>query len=128
MSSECVFCEIIESSERDLKYAADTFVAFRDKYPVTKGHTLVVPRSHWTTLEEVTPEAGQQLIKALRSVRSELVDRYDPDGFNVGLNEGADAGQTIEHMHWHVIPRRRGDVPDPEGGVRGVIPENQSYR
>jgi diadenosine tetraphosphate (Ap4A) HIT family hydrolase len=80
--------------------------AFRDKFPVSKGHTLVVPK---------------------RKVKAELQKTYNPDGFNVGININEDAGQTVPHAHIHIIPRYNGDVENPRGGVRGVIPEKMSY-
>lgn len=126
--NDCPFCEIINQQNRSWVGSNDYFVAFRDKYPVSEGHTLIIPRAHVTTISKLDTERGQALLNLLQSVRKDLLDTKSPDGFNVGLNEGTAAGQTIEHLHWHVIPRYRGDVEDPEGGVRGVIPSRRRYR
>jgi diadenosine tetraphosphate (Ap4A) HIT family hydrolase len=102
-------------------------VAFLDKYPVSEGHTLVVPKIAVITLGELAPEVEAGLWKAVRQVRDLLEERYRPDGFNIGVNDGRAAGQTIPHAHIHVIPRYAGDVPDPCGGIRWVVPERAKY-
>ncbi len=94
---------------------------FRDRYPVTQGHLLFVPRSN--TDEGVVVCLGTALITG-----QQMVIRGECDAFNVGLNMGAEAGQTVMYPHVHLIPRRRGDCADPVGGVRGVIPEQQNYK
>lgn len=125
--SDCPFCEIVTAQSREWVDQSDQFVAFRDQYPVAEGHTLVVPRRHVVGFDSLPEESGSKLIQFLQAVQKQIRDRYQPDGFNIGLNDGTAAGQTIEHLHWHIIPRYHGDVPDPEGGVRGVIPDRQSY-
>jgi diadenosine tetraphosphate (Ap4A) HIT family hydrolase len=102
-------------------------VAFLDKYPVSEGHTLVVPKIAVITLGELAPEVEAGLWKAVRQVRDLLEEQYWPDGFNIGVNDGRAAGQTIPHAHIHVIPRYAGDVPDPRGGIRWVVPERAKY-
>jgi len=93
-------------------------VAFFDRYPLSKGHVLVVPRFTVNSLYELTPEVQADLWELARQVREILSERFHPDGFNVGLNDGQAAGQTVAHAHIHIIPRYRGDVPDPRGGIR----------
>ncbi|WP_100372086.1 HIT family protein [Bacillus sp. FJAT-45037] len=121
-SNTCPFCSITTYIlENDLAYA------IYDQYPVTEGHILVIPKRHVADYFEATSEeqvAVQSLVKGARSL---LLDTYSPDGFNVGVNCGDAAGQTIFHAHVHVIPRYNGDVEEPRGGVRGVIPAKQSY-
>lgn len=101
--------------------------AFRDNFPVSPGHTLVVTRRvtpDWFT----ATEAEQRAILALIGVVKRQIDEeHEPDGYNVGFNAGAAAGQTVMHLHVHVIPRYREDVPDPRGGVRCVIPGKANY-
>lgn len=126
-NEDCPFCEIIEHESRSHVAKNEYFVAFLDRYPVSEGHTLVVPRNHVTSLDRLNPEWGTPLVEILQQVKADLDVELDPDGFNVGLNDGREAGQTIDHLHWHLIPRNRGDVPNPEGGVRGVIPDRQTY-
>ena len=98
-----------------------------DAYPVSPGHTLVITRRHVPDFFEVTPEERTALLEAIWRARERLGHVYRPDGFNVGVNIGSAAGQTVPHVHVHVIPRYRGDVPEPRGGVRGVIPGKADY-
>lgn len=102
-------------------------VAFLDKYPVSQGHALVVPKLVVTRLEELPPEVEASLWATVRQVRELLAERYRPDGFNIGVNDGSAAGQTILHVHIHVIPRYEGDVPDPRGGIRWIFPQKATY-
>jgi diadenosine tetraphosphate (Ap4A) HIT family hydrolase len=101
--------------------------AIRDKYPVTEGHTLVIPRRLIGTWWEASPDERSDLIALVDEVRAALDEEFRPDGYNVGFNAGTAAGQTVDHLHIHVIPRRAGDMPDPRGGVRHVIPERGNY-
>lgn len=102
-------------------------VALEDRYPVSPGHLLIVPRRHVAEYFEATA-AERAALWALVEEAKELLDRTrEPDGFNLGVNVGAAAGQTVFHLHVHVIPRYHGDMSDPRGGVRGVIPSRQSY-
>jgi superfamily II DNA or RNA helicase/diadenosine tetraphosphate (Ap4A) HIT family hydrolase len=98
-----------------------------DGFPVSPGHALVVPRRHVATWFEVTPEEQASFLKGIDIARQEIEKRYKPDGFNIGINTGAAAGQTIPHLHVHLIPRYAGDVEDPRGGVRYVIPGKANY-
>lgn len=111
-------------------YVASNALAFaiRDAYPVSPGHTLVVPRRLFASWFEATPEERAAIFELVDAVRQEL-DRSDkpPEGYNIGVNVGAAAGQTVAHLHVHVIPRYAGDVPDPRGGVRHVIPGKGNY-
>ena len=91
------------------------------------GHTLVVPRRHVASIFELTEEEWGAVWSMVGVVRRELADEEVPDGFNIGVNDGTAAGQTIAHAHVHVIPRRTGDVEDPRGGVRWVIPAKVRY-
>jgi ATP adenylyltransferase len=122
----CVFCDEAEDRAVGGNRLA---VAIRDAYPVTPLHTLVIPRRHVTSWADLTrPEAiaVDQLVQATRAAIQAEVPSVT--GFNLGVNDGADAGQTIGHAHLHLIPRRPGDTTDPTGGVRGVIPGRQRYR
>ena len=125
--NDCPFCKILKESEREFIYSGENFRAFFDLYPVNEGHTLLIPRRHINNIEQLNSAEKDELSEALLKVRSELLARFDPDGINIGLNEGEAAGQTINHLHWHIIPRHTGDVDDPTGGVRGVIPSKQKY-
>jgi diadenosine tetraphosphate (Ap4A) HIT family hydrolase len=101
--------------------------AFRDKFPVSKGHTLVVPKRKVSNYFELSFKEQSACWFLVTLVKAELQKTYNPDGFNVGININEDAGQTVPHAHIHIIPRYNGDVENPRGGVRGVIPEKMSY-
>ncbi len=98
-----------------------------DKYPVTEGHCLVIPHRVFDDYFNSTNDEVNGLNELVFKTKELLEKKYTPTGFNVGINCGEDAGQTVPHMHIHVIPRYKGDVEDPTGGVRGVIPEKQKY-
>jgi len=121
----CVFCNIIDGTDdAEVLLEAERHLCFLDKYPVNEGHALVVPKDHAQRLDEAN---GSELYDFLEQAITEVRDRYEPDAVNVGLNDGSAAGQTIPHIHWHIIPRYDGDIEDPTGGVRGVIPEKRIY-
>lgn len=96
--------------------------AIEDKFPAAAGHSLIIPRRHILTLDEASPEEAAALFNLIIEAKAIIRRKHGADGFNIGINEGAAAGQTVMHLHIHVIPRRRGDVPDPRGGVRKVLP------
>lgn len=104
------------------------FLALWDAYPVSPGHALVIPRRHVATWFEITNRERTALMAATEFVKAEIEKQHQPDGYNIGVNVGEAAGQTVFHLHVHVIPRYRGDVPEPRGGVRGVIPSRRDYK
>jgi diadenosine tetraphosphate (Ap4A) HIT family hydrolase len=119
-----VFVEIPESS-----WVASNELAFaiRDRFPVSRGHTLVITRRVVNDWFGATPEERAAVVDLIDVVKSQLDHELHPDGFNVGFNAGAAAGQTVPHLHVHVIPRFHGDMDDPRGGVRHVIPSRGNY-
>ncbi len=122
---DCIFCKLaMEAHEIENEFFFGRF----DKYPVSEGHLLIIPKRHAETLFDLTEPERTALFELVEQGKDLLTDKYHPDGFNFGVNQGAAAGQTIPHLHLHIIPRYRGDMKDPEGGVRGVIPEKQKYR
>jgi len=98
-----------------------------DDFPVSPGHVLVIPRRHIGAWFDANPEEQVALLEGVERAREAILRRHQPDGFNIGINVGAAAGQTIFHLHIHVIPRYAGDIPDPRGGVRNVIPSRGNY-
>ena len=102
-------------------------IAFFDRYPVSEGHTLVVPLTPVVSLYELDESLQAAVWDTVRQARQLLEERFQPDGFNIGINDGRAAGQTVPHAHVHLIPRYRGDVPDPRGGIRWVIPHAAKY-
>jgi len=101
--------------------------AVRDKYPVSTGHTLVITKRAVPTWFDASPEEQSALMALVAEVKAALDEELRPDGYNVGFNSGDAAGQTVMHLHVHVIPRFRGDMDDPRGGVRHVIPSRGNY-
>ena len=121
---DCPFCCLEKSRIRlESEYA----VAFLDGFPVTTGHTLVIPKRHVASLFDLSEEELAAVWRLVAQVRVTLLAELKPDGFNVGLNDGPAAGQTVLHAHVHVIPRRRGDVADPRGGFQWVLPAKAAY-
>lgn len=120
----CPFCSL--PSERIVQ-ATERIRVVRDAFPVSPGHTLLIPRRHVASLFGLTMvewvEMGQLLVRA----RAALLTEFQPDGFNIGINDGPAAGQTVAHLHLHLIPRYRGDQPDPRGGVRWIFPDKARY-
>ena len=110
-----------------MELASTQAVAFADGFPLSPGHTLVVPRRHVADFFELSPLEQGDLWRLVAEVQRTLAERDAPHGFNVGLNVGAAAGQTVAHAHVHVIPRYTGDVADPRGGVRWVLPAKAAY-
>jgi len=102
-------------------------LAFYDAFPVSEGHALVIPKRHVASIFELPLEELVTLWSQVTTVRSALTDKFRPDGFNIGVNDGFAAGQTVPHAHIHVIPRRKGDAADPRGGIRWVFPDKAKY-
>ena len=123
-SPTCPFCSL--PKERIL-VETDIALAFFDGYPISEGHTLVIPKRHAAKLFDLPDEELRAIWSLVTKMRGTLKERFHPDGFNVGVNEGEAAGQTISHAHVHIIPRRMGDVPDPKGGIRWVNPAKAKY-
>jgi len=124
--SGCPFCG--DRVEKRMIAEEGTVIAVRDKYPVTDLHTLIVPKRHVPDYFDFTPEEREDAHRLLCSLRKSIrKEGPSVTGFNVGINCGLSAGQTIMHAHIHLIPRRDGDLPNPRGGVRGVIPEKMNY-
>jgi diadenosine tetraphosphate (Ap4A) HIT family hydrolase len=121
----CPFCERIAVGKVEAQ--SRLAVAFPDGFPVSKGHFLVVPRRHEADFFALTQAEQEDMLAVARDVQSLLRSQHSPAGFNVGINVGTAAGQTVGHAHLHLIPRYNGDVADPRGGVRWVIPANAPY-
>jgi len=122
--SRCPFCP---PPAETVLAETTTALAFCDGFPVTKGHTLIVPRRHVESYFDLTADERSEMFELVVRVRLLLAEDSTIDGYNIGLNDGPAAGQTIPHVHLHVIPRRAGDVPAPRGGIRWVIPEKSRY-
>ena len=123
---DCKFC--YQNIKGRIIEELDTVVAIKDGYPVTKGHTLVIPKRHAPEYFDLSDADRRDVDSLLKFLKQQLY-KNDPSitGYNIGVNNGESAGQTIFHVHFHLIPRRNGDTKDPRGGVRGVIPGKRSY-
>ncbi len=122
-AKSCLFCQ----PEREIIAENDLAIAVFDHYPVSPGHVLVVPRRHVPTIWDLGEAEYDGCFRLVRAVQPILAIRYGPDGFNIGANCGEAAGQSVWHAHIHVIPRYKGDVANPRGGVRNVIPLKADY-
>ena len=121
-NNPCRFCSPREVTGRnELAYST------RDSYPVSPGHSLIIPFRHCSSFFDLTPEETSACMELLAYERKMLEDEFNPDGYNVGVNVNAAAGQSIFHVHIHLIPRYTGDSLRPQGGVRQVIPEKAEY-
>jgi diadenosine tetraphosphate (Ap4A) HIT family hydrolase len=121
----CVFCEHLALG--DLVAENALAAAFFDAFPVSPGHCLAVPRRHESSFLALSPEEQAAVWALVAPVRDRIESDRTPDGYNLGVNIGEAAGQTIGHAHLHVIPRYRGDMPDPRGGIRWIIPARARY-
>jgi len=124
MEKPCLFCAI---PREQILIDGPIAVAARDSYPVSKGHTLIIPRRHVASFFETTDEERQAMLKLLDEAKALLDREHKPDGYNIGVNNGVAAGQTVMHLHMHLIPRYVGYRPDPRGGVRWILPEKAVY-
>lgn len=118
----CIFCN------PEIKLTENEFVYARlDGFPVSHGHILIIPKRHVKTFFELTDDEVKAMYSLLKEIKFYIDNVYKPDGYNIGFNIGEAGGQTVEHCHLHVIPRYDGDVDNPKGGIRGVIPKNKDY-
>jgi len=114
----CVFCQPLP-----LVLENDLAAAFFDKHPVSPGHLLIIPKRHYPTFFDVPTVERDAMFALLETAKGYLDNRYHPDGYNIGINVEPAAGQTVMHCHLHLIPRYQGDVPDPRGGIRKMLPK-----
>tara|TARA_B110000902_G_C13997548_1_gene471365 strand:- start:19 stop:393 length:375 start_codon:yes stop_codon:yes gene_type:complete len=121
-TKDCPFCNISEFILEN-----EHWICIYDNYPVSKGHILIIPKRHFNDYFLSKEIERSSFDKILFEVKEHLDKEYSPDGYNVGFNVNEEGGQSIFHCHIHVIPRYRGDVDNPRGGVRSVIPSKQNY-
>lgn len=125
ISADCPFCSL--DAERELIVESATAYAIYDKFPVNEGHALIIPKKHCSNYFDLTFKEQSACVFMLNKVKQIVSDKFNPDGFNIGININEEAGQTVPHVHLHLIPRYKGDVEEPKGGVRGVIPTKKEY-
>jgi len=120
----CPFCNPDPSR---IFHAGANVLGLWDGFPVSPGHALLVPRRHVAGWFDASAEERSELMESIEHACAVIRAARRPDGFNIGMNLGAAAGQTVTHLHLHVIPRYAGDVADPRGGVRWVVPDHAAY-
>jgi len=124
-SESCRFCRS-KPGRRVMIEGKYGFAAW-DGHPASEGHFLVIPYRHFSDYFDINDEEREELWRLVTEGKKIADEKYNPDGYNIGINVGKWAGQSIPHLHIHVIPRYQGDVENPKGGVRGVIPQNKLY-
>lgn len=124
-TQDCRFCN--PRPGRELIKGTHCFAGW-DRHPVNPGHMLVIPYRHFESYFEATSEERLELWELVDQAKTVIDEKHSPDGYNIGINIGEHAGQSIMHLHIHIIPRYKGDVENPKGGVRGVIPARQKYQ
>lgn len=122
--TNCIFCHL---APEQIIAENNLCIAIRDGFPVSNGHTLIIPKRHVANYFDLTPEETAAMQALMHQIKVQIDNDLIPDGYNIGINVNAAAGQTIFHVHMHLIPRYIGDVENPKGGVRGVIPGKQKY-
>jgi len=122
--STCPFCTLpVERILLSNHYG----VAIRDGFPISQGHSLIIPRRHVSSFFLLSEGEREKLFEMLEEIKQQLDKEFNPDSYNIGINDGAAAGQTVPHLHIHLIPRYQGDRDDPRGGIRWIIPEKADY-
>ncbi len=123
----CYFCDRLKH-EHQLVYEDNLAIVLKDNFPISEGHTLIVPKTHLANIFDLESKTYNHLFKLVKNYSIELRDADKSiEGFNIGVNQGIVAGQTVMHVHIHLIPRRKGDMEDPRGGVRWVMPTKAKY-
>ena len=120
----CAFCEMCP---KRIIYQDQYCIAVRDGFPVSEGHSLIICRRHVASFFDTSAEERAALMQAIDTIKNGLDKEFSPDAYNIGINDGPEAGQTVPHLHIHLIPRYNGDTEDPRGGVRWIIPEKAAY-
>ena len=120
----CPFCAI-DASRIEAQNAHAFWI--RDGFPVSPGHSLIIPKRHIASFFDATAQERDALLELLDAAKALMAAEHRPDGYNIGINDGAAAGQTVPHLHIHLIPRYAGDMTDPRGGVRWIIPDKADY-
>ncbi len=124
---KCLFCNIYESPKNKIIAESSLAFAIYDGFPVNEGHILVIPKRHFGSFFDATEQEINEIYDLLNKCKAILDNKYHPTGYNVGVNVGYDGGQTIMHLHIHLIPRYKGDVENPRGGIRKLKPQLVYY-
>ena len=124
----CPFCQFITGEvEKPILFQNETGFVVRDGFPITQGHTLIIPKQHIASFFDINQQQRQDLFELVDLAKADLDKQYQPASYNIGINDGEAAGQTIPHLHIHLIPRYIETGKDPRGGVRWLVPEKADY-
>ena len=124
IDTPCAFCTLPQARIID---ASSYGLVVRDAFPISPGHTLIIPKRHVGSFFDLSSDEREDLMSLLGTAKANVEAEFKPDGYNIGINDGPVAGQTVPHLHVHLIPRYKGDMPDPRGGVRWIIPDKADY-
>ena len=124
MTQPCPFCTLVK---RKIYLENDLSIGILDGFPISNGHSLIIPKRHVGSIFDIQKDELLSLFNLLADVKNKLTEQFSPDGFNIGINDNEAAGQTISHVHIHLIPRYRGDQEDPRGGIRWIFPDKAKY-
>ncbi len=128
MPKLCFFCDVQNRKKDDLKILDNNIFAARfSEFPVSPGHCEIFAKTHTNSFFDLSSEELLSFFEAIKEVKNIVDDKHKPDAYNIGINEGQAAGRSIDHLHVHLIPRYKGDVPNPRGGVRNIIPDKGDY-
>jgi len=127
VKEHCAFCQIINNEKQRILAQNRLAFAIRDGYPVSEGHVLIIPCRHAGSFFGISSDERKALFELLDKVKIEIDKQYSPDAYNIGINDGMEAGQTLQHLHIHLIPRYQGDIDDPRGGIRWLFPHKAKY-
>ncbi|SEP76289.1 Diadenosine tetraphosphate (Ap4A) hydrolase [Lentzea albida] len=122
VQADCLFCKLHDSSLHEILVESDNFVVRWDNYPLSKGHVELVPRRHIESFFDMTAVEIVEAYTLMTQAREEIDDQFGPAAYTIGVNDGTAAGRTVDHLHIHLIPRYEGDVDDPRGGIRQILP------
>ena len=124
LNDPCLFCY---PKQKEILAETEYALLVTDTYPVSDGHCLVIPKRHMATYFECTEEENREFRELIIKAKEIIDEKYKPDAYNIGNNNGLYAGQSVYHLHIHIIPRYKGDVENPKGGVRWVVPKKSQY-
>ena len=122
----CIFCDDFINKKTPF-LENELALAYFDEFPVSKGHAIIITKRHVETYFDTNKQEQDAMFSLLREAKEYVEKEYKPTGYNIGFNCGTDAGQSVMHVHLHLIPRYKGDVANPRGGIRGVIPSKKDY-
>jgi len=127
MIQKCFFCDIQKQKDNKRIIENKDFFSRYDDFPVSNGHAEIIPKSHISSIFELSTQQISGLFELLTETKKIIEKKFNPDGFNIGVNEGESAGQSVFHLHVHLIPRYKGDVKNPRGGIRNIFSKNADY-